>query len=313
MLDVRRLRVLCAVADHPSLSAAADALSYTPSAVSQSVVALERQLGVRLLHRGPRGVRLTATGALLVDQARPILAGLQAAEASVVALSDTVSAGTLHMASFATAGATILPRAIADFRERHPEVALTLTQADPEEAMVRLKAGTVDLIITADATEGVHGNTEVVHLMDDPLCAVLPAGHVLATRAELSLAELASETWVDTRSGSESRALLLRVCGAAGFIPRVAFESDEYATVAELVATGVGVALIPGLGLSTRPEGIVTVPLAGQTVVRHVNVALHAAEYRSPAAAAMLGCLRAVAADRTSGPPAPSPPSDSNR
>jgi DNA-binding transcriptional LysR family regulator len=298
MLDVRRLRVLCAVADHPSLSAAADSLSYTPSAVSQSIVALERQLGVRLLHRGSKGVRLTATGTLLVDQVRPILAGLQAAEASVVALGDQVRAGTLHLASFATAGATILPHAIADFRERHPEVALTLTQADPEESMVRLRAGTVDLIITADAKEGVHDNIEVVHLMDDPLCAVLPVGHPLAGRTDLLLSELASETWVDTRSGSESRALLLRVCGAAGFIPRVAFESDEYATVAELVAAGVGVALIPGLGLSSKPSGIVTVPLAGQAVVRHVNAALHAADYRSPAAGAMLGCLRAVAAAR---------------
>ncbi len=299
MLDVRRLRVLCAVADHPSLSAAAEALSYTPSAVSQSIVALERQLGVRLLHRGPKGVRLTATGALLVEQARPILDGLQAVEASVATLSETVSSGTLHLASFATAGATILPRAIADFREQHPEVTLTLTQADPEEAMVRLKAGTVDLIITADAKDGVHGNIEVVHLMDDPLCAALPVGHSLAGRDEIHLSELASETWVDTRSGSESRALLLRVCGAAGFIPRVAFESDEYATVAELVAAGVGVALIPGLGLSNKPVGVVTVPLAGEAVVRHVNAALHAADYRSPAAAAMLGCLRAVAAARS--------------
>jgi DNA-binding transcriptional LysR family regulator len=299
MLDVRRLRVLCAVADHPSLSAAAQALSYTPSAVSQSIVALERQLGVRLLHRGPKGVRLTSTGALLVEQARPILDGLQAAEASVKALGEEVGAGTLHLASFATAGATILPRAIADFRERHPEVALTLTQADPEEAMVRLRAGTVDLIITAETEVGVHGNTEVVHLMDDPLCAVLPAGHSLAARETIHLAELASETWVDTRSGSESRALLLRVCGAAGFIPRVAFESDEYATVAELVAAGVGVALIPGLGLSTTPAGVVTVPLAGEKVVRHVNAALHAAKYRSPAAGAMLSCLQAVAAART--------------
>src|SRR4051794_13375289 len=111
MLDVRRLRVLCAVADHPTLSAAAEALAYTPSAVSQSVVALERQLGVRLLHRGPRGVQLTAPGRALVEQARPLLAGLQAAEASVAAFAN-VGGGRLQLASFATAGATILPRAI---------------------------------------------------------------------------------------------------------------------------------------------------------------------------------------------------------
>ncbi len=297
MLDVRRLRVLCAVADHASLSAAADVLSYTPSAVSQSIVALERQLGVRLLHRSSRGVRLTATGHTLVEHARPILAGLRAAEASVAALSE-VSAGPLHLASFATAGATILPRAVAEFRARHPEVALTLTQADPEDAMVRLRSGTVDLILTADAEEGVRGNVEVVRLMEDPLWAVLPAGHPLAASPELRIEELAAETWIDTRAGSEARMLLLRVCGRAGFIPRVAFESDEYATVVELVAAGVGVALVPGLGLTATPAGVVTRPLAGRPAVRHVNAALHAPPYRGPAAGAMLAILQEVAAAR---------------
>lgn len=295
MLDVRRLTVLCAVADHPSLSAAAESLSYTPSAVSQSIVAHERQLGVRLLIRSPRGVVLTATGRTLVDHARPILAGLQVAEDSVAALSE-MSAGTLNLGSFATAGATILPQAIATFRERHPEVAITLSQADPEDAMTRLRAGELDLIITADAEEGRHGSVEVVRLMDDPLCAVLPVGHPLAARESLRLEELAAETWVDTRHNSEARKVVLRVCARAGFIPRVAFESDEYATVAELVAADVGVALIPGLGLSTRPAGVVVLPLAGEPVVRYVNAALHAPEYRAPAAGAMLEILSAVAA-----------------
>ncbi len=303
MLDVRRLTVLCAVADHPSLSAAANSLSYTPSAVSQSIVALERQLGVRLLIRGPKGVRLTATGRTLVDHARPILTGLRAAEESVAALSE-MSAGTLHLGSFATAGATILPRAIATFRERHPEVAITLSQADPEDSMTRLRAGDIDLVITADAREGVHGNIEVVRLMQDPLYAVLPAGHPLALRPALRLDELAAETWVDTRAGSEARKLLLRVCARAGFIPRVAFESDEYATVAELVAANAGVALVPGLGLSAIPAGVVVRPLSGAPVVRNVTAALHAAEYREPAAGAMLEILGDVAAERAAAGPA---------
>ena len=105
---------------------------------------------MRVLHRGPRGVRLTAAGQLLVEQARPILSGLQAAEASLAAL-DGLGRGRLALASFATAGATILPLAIAEFRTRHPEVAITLTQADPQAAMARLRAGEVDLILTADA------------------------------------------------------------------------------------------------------------------------------------------------------------------
>jgi DNA-binding transcriptional LysR family regulator len=297
MLDARRLRVLCAVADHPTLGAAADALSYTPSAVSQQIVALEREIGARVLHRGPRGVRLTAAGQLLVDQARPILSGLQAAEASVAALNG-LTTGRLALASFATAGATILPRAIAGFRARHPEVTITLTQADPQAAMARLRAGEVDLILTADAEESPDAGVEVVTLLEDPLHAVLPSSHPLAGREQLALEELASDTWVDTPTGSDARRLLLWACARAGFIPRVAFESDEYLTVQQLVAAGVGVALVPGLALrSSSVSGTTVLPL-GSPVVRRVMAAVHASEFRAPAAGAMLEILREVAAGR---------------
>ena len=293
MLDVRRLRVLCAVADHPTLSAAADALSYTPSAVSQQIVALEREIGVRLLHRGPRGVRLTAAGQLLVEQARPILSGLQAAEASVTALND-LSTGRLALASFATAGATILPRAIASFRAAHPEVVITLTQADPQAAMARLRAGDADLILTADVEQSPDG-VELVTLLEDPLYAVLPSSHPLAGREQLALEELASETWVDTPTGSDARRLLLWACARAGFIPRVAFESDEYLTVQQLVAAGVGVALVPGLAMRYSAVPATTVVPLGSPVVRRVMAAVHASEFRAPAAGAMLEILREVA------------------
>ena len=295
MLDVRRLRVLCAVADHPTLSAAADALSYTPSAVSQQIVALEREIGARVLHRGPRGVRLTAAGQLLVEQARPILSGLQAAEASVSALHG-LSTGRLALASFATAGATILPRAIASFRIRHPEVTITLTQADPHAAMSRLRAGEVDLILTADAEESPDAGVEAVTLLEDPLHAVLPSAHPLAGRAELGLEELASDTWVDTPSGSDARRLLLWACARAGFIPRVAFESDEYLTIQQLVGAGVGVALVPGLALRSSSVPRTTVLPLASPVVRRVMAAVHAPEFRAPAAGAMLEILREVAA-----------------
>lgn len=297
MLDVRRLRVLCAVADHGSLSAASDALNYTPSAVSQQIVALERQVGARLLHRGPRGVKLTATGRLLVEHSRPILSGLHAAEEAIAALTG-LHAGQLHLASFATAGATVLPQAIATFRERHPEVELTLTQADPDDAMVRLRAGDVDLIITADVEPGRNGTVEVVRLFDDPLRAVVPASHPLAATERVRLEDLASETWIDAPAGSEARRLMLQVCGQAGFIPRVGFESDEYATVQELVAAGVGVALIPGLALGSAPAGVAVRPLAGPPVVRQVMAALHDPEYRAPAAGAMLAILQQVSRGR---------------
>lgn len=295
MLDARRLRVLCAVADHPTLSAAADALSYTPSAVSQQIVALEREVGVRLLHRGPRGVRLTATGEVLVGHARPILRGLLAAEESVSAAAG-LRDGRLHLASFATAGATLLPRAIAAFSAAHPAVAVSLSQADPDDAEAQLRAGGVDLIITADDGAGDLDGIVTHPLLDDPLCAVLPREHPLAASARIELVAMAGETWVDTPAGSEARRLLLRACGRAGFIPRVAFESDEYATIQELVAAGVGVALIPQLALRSPPDGVRVRPLAGEPVVRHVRAAVPAPEFRAPAADAMLAILESVAA-----------------
>lgn len=289
MLDMRRLRVLCTVADQPTLSAAAEALNYTPSAVSQSIVTLEREVGARLLHRGPRGVSLTATGRTLVEHARPLLSGLQAAEGAVSALQG-LRAGQLHLACFATAGATILPRAVARFRERYPDVYLTLTQAGPDLAMVKLRAGEVDLIVTVDAEP--EDGVEVVSLLEDPLFAAVPETNGLAGRDEVALEELASDTWIDAPADSETRRMTLWACGRAGFIPRVAFESDEYTTILNLVATGVGVALVPGLALATPPPGVVVIPLSGPPVVRNIQAAVHASEYRAPAATAMLEILR---------------------
>lgn len=294
MLDARRLRVLCAVADQPTLAAAAAALSYTPSAVSQQIVALEREVGVRLLHRSARGVRLTATGQVLVDHARPILTGLAAAEASVLAAAG-LRDGRLHLASFATAGATLLPKAIAQFRTLHPEVALSLSQADLDTPLTQLRDGRVDLIITADDGPADATGIDVVPLLEDPLLVVLPAAHPLAAQERIGLEQLAIEPWVDTRAGTEARRLVLRACNRAGFIPRVAFESDEYATIQELVAAGAGVALIPELALRSSPDGVRVRPLSGAPVVRHVRAAVHPEEYRAPAADAMLAILQAVA------------------
>jgi DNA-binding transcriptional LysR family regulator len=288
MLDARRLRVLCAVADQPSLSAAADTLTYTPSAVSQSIVALERELGVKLLHRTARGVTLTEMGRTLVAHARPILEGLHQARASLAALAELKS-GRLRMACFPTAGATILPRAIARFRSRHPAVELRLVQAGPDEAMRRLRAGDVDLIVTADAVPSEA--IEVVELVDDPFFVVLGVDHPLAGRAEVPLAALEDERWVDTPPGTEARRLLVSVCRRAGFTPRVAFESDDYATVQELVAAGAGVALVPSLALRRPPPGVTLRPLAGEPVSRRIMAALHVPQYRAPAAGAMLDVL----------------------
>src|SRR5437764_3106028 len=149
MLDVRRMRVLREVATQRSFSAAAEKLGYTQSAVSQQIAALEREAGATLIERNPRGVRLTDAGEALVRHADKILARLAEAEAELEAIAG-LRGGRLRLASFPTAGATLVPRAIREFSHRHPGVELSLTEAEPNESLPRLKAGELDLALVDD-------------------------------------------------------------------------------------------------------------------------------------------------------------------
>src|SRR3712207_5224336 len=175
MLDVKRLKVLREVAARGSFSAAADALAYTQSAVSQQIAALEREAGTRLVERSARGVRLTDAGRALVRHADVILARLADAEAELEATAG-LRGGRVRLISFSSAGATILPRAIAVFRERHPAVELTLEPGEPDEGLARLRAGECDIALTIDAATCRLDYTGVdrVHLLDDPMYVALP-------------------------------------------------------------------------------------------------------------------------------------------
>src|SRR5215216_2449920 len=146
MLDVRRMRVLREVARHGSFSAAADALSFTQSAVSQQIAALEREAGTTLVERSARGVRLTDAGHAVVRHTDAILGRLAEAEAELEAIAG-LRGGRLRMASFESAGATLMPLAIATFRERHPAVELSMTLLEPEDSIPQLKSGELDLVL----------------------------------------------------------------------------------------------------------------------------------------------------------------------
>ena len=169
MLNVARLKVLKEVAYRGSISAAAEALSYTQSAVSQQIATLESETGMKLLERHPRGVTLTAAGQTLVGHAEGILARLEAAEASLSAIAG-LRGGRLRMASFPTAGATLMPLAIASFRAAHPEVELTLAEGEPEQIVPRLRGGELDLALLFEfAGEGaLEDELSVVELLEDP-------------------------------------------------------------------------------------------------------------------------------------------------
>ncbi len=300
MLNVGRLRVLREVAQRGSFSAAADALSYTQSAISQQIAALEAETGMTLLERGSRGVRLTGAGRTLVEHTEGILARLEAAEEELAALAG-LRGGQLRMASFPTAGATLMPVAIAAFRASYPEVELTLAEGEPEEIAPRLRAGEFDLALLfefGDAEEDLKR----VELLEDPMYLALPHDHPQAGKRALRLEELHGQAWVQTSQSSPCARHVVRCCHAAGFEPNVAFESDDYQTVQGLVAAGVGVALIPELALSVIREDIVVRALSPRPPVRSVIAALPgrvgANTRMTPAASAMLRILEEAAAAR---------------
>jgi DNA-binding transcriptional LysR family regulator len=296
MLNVVRLRVLKEVAYRGSFSAAAEALSYTQSAVSQQIAALESETGMALLERHPRGVSLTAAGQTLVSHADGILARLDAAEASLGAIAG-LRGGRLRVASFPTAGATLMPLAIATFSASYPEIELTLAEGEPEAIIARLRAGELDLALLFEFAGEALATDDVTRteLLEDPMYLALPNAHALAAKGRLRLADLAAEAWVQTSSASPCARHVVRSCHAAGFEPNVAFESDDYQTVQGLVAAGVGVALIPELALSVVRDDIAIRALSPTPPMRQVIAATPAGARLVPAAPAMLGVLEAAA------------------
>ena len=298
MLNVTRLRVLREVAYRGSFSAAAQALSYTQSAISQQVAALEAEAGTALLERHPRGVTLTAAGQTLVAHAEGILARLEAAEEAMSAIAG-LRGGRLRMASFPTAGATLMPLAIATFRDRYPAVELTLAEGEPEDIAPRLRAGELDLALLFEFDEQTPLLADMARapLLEDPMYLALPPDHRLATKGRLRLEELQQDAWVQTSSSSPCARHVVRCCHAAGFEPSVSFESDDYQTVQGLVAAGVGVALIPELALSVVREDIVIRALSPTPPVRQVIAATPAGARLVPAAPAMLAVLGRAADD----------------
>jgi len=301
MLNASRLNVLREVVDCGSFSAAAESLSYSQSAVSQAIATLEGEVGTTLIERDRGGVRPTAAGAALVSHAEGILGRMEAAENELEAIVRG-RAGRLRIASFPSAGATLLPRAIAAFGAAHPGVDVTLAEGEPEEIAPRLRAGEFDLALLYEF-EGVGerpgSRVRRFELLADPLHLALPASHLLARRRQVQLGDLREEAWVQTSASGPCARHVVRSCHAAGFEPRVSFESDDYQTVQGLVAAGVGVGLIPRLALSAVRGDIHVRALHPQSPVRKVFAATRRGAPVTPAVATLLDTLREVARTQT--------------
>ena len=295
MHDLRLLSVLREVALRGSFSAAAEALDYTQPAVSQQIARLEKQVGVKLIEREPRGIRLTPGGEVLVRHTETILAQVAAAEAELGDIAEHAR-GRLRMGAFATASGTIVPRAVAAFRKLRPAIEVELSLLDPPESIPAVRRGDLEVAITEEG--GFAGDTdvsglEVEQLLEDHMWVSLPSNHPLATRRAIDLADLCDEDWMLaclTGTCADSN-VVLRACREAGFQPRIAYTSDDYFAIQGLVASGMGVALIPGLGLASMRDDVAVRPVKGRPPYRRV-AAVTSKETTGGAVATMLECLR---------------------
>ncbi|MEJ8281432.1 LysR family transcriptional regulator [Pseudonocardia spirodelae] len=299
MLDTHRLRVFRSVVASGSVQAAATNLGYTPSAVSQHVTALARETGLTLFERAGRGLRATPAGLRLAEQADLVLARIGEAEA-VVADLRAGRTGTLSVAYFASVGAAWLPRVVHRVTGDFPGVRLDLRLREwlPDDPNDR-----ADVQIAVERPDfAAWPDFSVTHLLDDPYVAVLPQGHPLAGRAEIELAELAGERWIDNDfARGWCRRNLVEACTAAGFRPPFHVEAHDYPTALAFVAAGIGLTVLPTLGAARRPPGTCAVPLVRPTPVRSILAVVRDAVAQAPPVRAALAELQAAAG--AAGPP----------
>ncbi len=244
-MDPKRLLIFRAVARAGSISGAARDLGWTQPAVSQHLRALERSAGCTLVLRGAGGVELTEPGRVLLARADAMAVQLHMAEQELADLTE-LRRGLVRLAAYPSAAATLVPRAVAGLRARHPDIDVELTEAEPPEALQLLTAGDADLalVFSYDGQRPVDvPGMAWQPLADEPVALVVGARHPAADRKRLALRDLADEEWIVGCARCRAHTLLL--CAEAGFTPRVRHVSDDYVVVQNLVAVGLGVTLLP--------------------------------------------------------------------
>jgi DNA-binding transcriptional LysR family regulator len=306
MLDVRRLRVLHAVAGYGSVTAAAAALGYSAPAVSQQLAALEREVGMILTERAGRGVSLTPAALILVAHTDALLARLDAAEADLATLRDQV-AGRVALAAFPSAAASLVPAAWAALADSAPQVRLDLTEMEPEESLPAVLRGETDVAVAHEydlLPRPLDPLFERRELLDDPVVLAIPAdGPVpLAAYGPVPLATLAGRPFLAPRQSTSCAEMIQRACARAGFVPRVVARASDFQVLLSLVGAGAGVTLVPGLAARRLPPGVRLVPPA-EPVTRRVFTVSRRGGDRKPAVRVVLDALSA-AADGFAGDPA---------
>ncbi|GII52133.1 LysR family transcriptional regulator [Planotetraspora thailandica] len=294
MLDVRRLRLLRELSLRGTIAAVAEALAFTPSAVSQQLSVLEREAGVPLLERTGRRVTLTPAGRNLVRHAEAVLERLEQAAAELVDARHGL-AGPLRIGTFPTATRAIVPAALTVLARRHPGLEPMVSEIDPAGVADALRAGELDVALIHEY-DFVPLPAEP-GLAAEPLCSeqmYLASPGTPSGGEETNIARWKDAPWITATPGTLCHAMTVRACEAAGFTPRVRHQVDEFATVLALVAAGQGVAMVPHLGLADLPPAVTLTRLP---IRRRTKIAYRGGAGGHPAVAAIAEALRAAVPD----------------
>jgi DNA-binding transcriptional LysR family regulator len=292
MLNTTRLRILREIAEHGSIVAAAESLWLTPSAVSQQVASLEREVGMPLLERTARSVRLTDAGVRLVEHAERILADCEAAVADLEGLRGQVT-GTLRVSAFPTAAQALLVPSLVGLRERFPSLTILATDEEPHEAMPALKAGRLDLVISHEYSLLPHYSdpgVETSHLLTERMMLIVPASHPKANGRAV-LTDYAAERWIVGREATFCRDLVVRAANMAGFEPMIEMQSNDFRVIGAAVRKGLGVALVPRIADLRGMDGLSLRALDDPVVERVIFAAVRKGSSTSPAIAAVIDAL----------------------
>lgn len=299
--DVQALRVVKAIADEGSITGAAAALGYSQPAVSQQLKRLEQRLGVALVERVGRTVRLTEAGRILARHAPVVTTALDAAAGELAELRG-LRAGRVRLVGFPSASPTVIPRLLAALARQHSGISVTYLEAEPPEAVEAVREDRADIALTFSYPgdrDDPHGSSarglSVRTVGSDDLLAVLPVGHPAATQRGIDVSVLSGEKWI--AGCPRCRGHLLELCARAGFEPHIAFETDNFVAVEGLVAQGIGVATLPRMAVASFPQlpGVVTLPLPpAEARTIHV-VTAHGAD-RVPAIRATLDAIARLVA-----------------
>lgn len=306
MIDLRRLRLLRELRERGTIAAVADALSYTPSAVSQQLAALEREAGVALLERIGRGVRLTDAAHRLAEHTDAVLARLDEAEAELAATSGAVR-GRVRIASFQTAARSLVAPVLRPLTDRHDGLRLEMLEMEAEEGLPRLRAGDLDIVIAEEYRTAPRPHERALVRVDlgrDRILLALPPDHPEAQGdGPVPLRRLARDPWCSTREETAFADVLLRACrSSGGFEPDIRHRANDVALLVQMAADGHGVTLVPALGQPESHPGVAIRPVAGPALERRLYATVRRGGAQRPSVAATVDALRERAAAIGLGP-----------